>query len=729
MVVKRLCRRLIQGLRQIPGLSSQDQRKVFIFLGLACSILLLNVVNYTIASALFLQHLGTVSLPISYIIIGCLTLPLYGAFAKVVDIYPRSQLLKWMLLLIACTALSIRLGLIWKIKALYFVLYISAYFLWGLLQELFTSLAYDYFTVLEVKQFFPRWGVGMALGEVLAALLTAALAWHLETDDLLLILPILCGFVLAPLHLIQTQFAPIAAPEPEAAQEAVSFQESVNSLGRLGKRYWIIPFLVSSALLHAVLYCLGEFLYFQIYVDTFTTEQALTQFLAMMRGVNNVLQIFLLTLVTQPLLQTVKIGWLNLAHPLFNLLVFAGLRWRFSLPTAMAVNTYNDAFYEGLDKPVFTINYNAVPYRYLGRIQSLVGVFDALGLVLAGMLLALPLAPLRLTELALGLSGLFVLVRYGLGKGYSRSMMALLQTDVLEVKVVAAAKTTAVRARSRSGQKTIEQLLSADASEESLPTTIAQLYDCLQPDYAALSETLVWLHRLPNADAYRLLKSAIADFHQRLIQQVMYCLNRLGDEQMRQVLLPHFEAGDPRLQANALEILLASPYQPLVAPLMPLLSPTPEAYPALSTSAIIQATRQAEDSWIRLAAQILTDRPEAQSIYKVRTLQLKQQPLLATLSLNQIYTFAADFKIHTYPVETVFVLVEPALFLIDSGQCVVQASNLPPALQTDSVKHHWLIKAGDRLTLQATQSTTVLQLPEDRWNALIERYPELQNRL
>jgi hypothetical protein len=731
---ERLSYRIKRGLKQIPGLSGQKNRQVHVFFWLACFILLLSVFNYTIASALFLQHLGTVSLPVSYIIIGCLTLPLYSAFARVVDAYPRPQLLKLVVLLTAFLALGIRLGLVWEIKALYFVLYISAYFLWGILQDLFTSLAYDYFTILEVKQLFSRWGVGMALGEVLAALLSAILVSRIGTENLLLILPLLGGLIMVPLHLIQTKFRPIVSTEADD-EEAANFQEAIKNLGRLGKRYWIIPFLVGSIFLHAVLYCLGEFLYFQVYVDRFTSEQQLTQFLAMMRGLNNVIQIVLLTLVTQPLLQRIKVGWLNLIYPLLNLLVFAGLRWQFSLPTAMLVNAHNDAFYEGLDKPVLTLNYNAVPYRYLGRIQSLVGVFDALGLVLAGIILALPLVPVQLTELALGLSALFLLLRYGMGKGYSRSLLALLRTGTIETAAMPEEQVDAVHPYHAvpCDQNQLHQLLEPDAANCKLSTRIDQLYDCLRPDYAVLFQTLIWLHRLPNTKDYQLLKSAISDSHQRLLQQVRYCLNRLGDDPVRQVLLPRLQDADLRLRAKAIELLLASPYKSLIVPLLPLFYPLPETYPALSPQEIVQAAQQAEDAWIRLAAQMLTQQSRLQPIYQVRALHLKQWSFFATLSLDQIHTLTADFKVYTYPAEAVFVLAEPAFYLIYAGQCVILTEQIhqkssPPPDQVSGTKP-WLMRLGDRLTLRATQATTLLQLPQEHWEALTTRYPELRNRL
>jgi hypothetical protein len=730
---ERLSQGVNQRLTQLLQLPAPKGAQICVFFWLACFVLLLNVVNYTIASALFLEHLGTVSLAVSYIIIGCLTLPLYSAFARVVDAYPRPQLFRLVVLAMMILSVGLWLGLIWEIQALYFVLYISAYFLWVLLQDLFASLAYDYFTVLEVKQLFPKWGVGMALGEVLAALLTTALVSWMTTRDLLLILPVLGGVVMLPLQIVQTQYLPLtatAANIPESTARA-TVQQKIQDLSRLGKRYWIIPFLVGSALLHATLYCLGEFLYFQVYVDTFTSEQQLTQFLAVMRGINNVVQILLLTLITPLLLQKIKVGKLNLIYPFLNLLMFMGLRWQFSLPLAMLVNAHNDAFNDGLDKPIFTLNYNAVPHRYLGRIQSLAGVFDAFGLMLGGILLSLPFAPVQLTEIALGLGGLLLLLRYGTGRGYSRSMLALLSPESMAKATVSL--TSGYQSMGIDRDSPLHGLLDRTGSKGKLSTRLDQIYQYLRPDYEMLSETLPWLYQLSSTENYQLLKLAIANAHQRLLRQVLYCLAQLGDQSVRQVLLPRLQDDDPRLRANAIELLLTSPYRRLVAPLLPLLEPVPQAWPTLLPEEIVSSAQQSKDAWIRLAAQMLNQRPESHCIYQIRSLHLKRLPLFSSLSLEQIHHFAADFEVRNYTAKTVFVLSEPALYLIYTGQCLLLSGktaqeSLPPPHWVIE-RQSWLIGPADRMTLKAIQTTTMLQLPQIRWERLTKRYPELRENL
>lgn len=98
------------------------------------------------------------------------------------------------------------------------------------------------------------------------------------------------------------------------------------------------------------------------------------------------------------------------------------------------------------------------------------------------------------------------------------------------------------------------------------------LYKYLTPEFSQLNKTQKWQQQIPtNNPLWKPLKIAISDYHQRLIQKVLYILSCLGRSRtvnaIQQILASQNEADI----ANAVEVLASINQRRFVAPLIPIL--------------------------------------------------------------------------------------------------------------------------------------------------------------
>ena len=119
------------------------------------------------------------------------------------------------------------------------------------------------------------------------------------------------------------------------------------------------------------------------------------------------------------------------------------------------------------------------------------------------------------------------------------------------------------------------------------------LFDYLAPDYKQLAKTRKWQQQIPANDArWHPLKVAINDYHERLIQKVLYVLSALGHRRTVNTVNRLLTISNKSELENAIEALASLNHRRFVLPLMPLL----EAQIANGQPSRIQATPQ----WLRM---------------------------------------------------------------------------------------------------------------------------------
>lgn len=428
------------------GRINQKNQLLILFLFIAASIMTLNGLAFTVGSSLFLTYLGPENLPFAYIFMGALSIPIYGWFSQVVDRFNRTRLFRYMLLFTVVFSLGLRFllnaGLAAKTGGflLYYVMFIGFYFQWEMHTDiLFPSLVSDYFNTLDYKRYASFLAMAMAAGGFVGGGLTSLLAYYFRTEDILLAVPVVCAIASAQLAYLDAGFQQFNffLGGGNKYEDKSEFMDDLKNFPHIVKRYPIIIYLASSAFLVIILATIAEFQFFNIYSTAFPNEQKLTAFMGQMRIINNLVQFLVLYFFTQPLVQRLGVGPMNLAYPLTTLLSFLGLAINFRLPAAIASHVNKEPLEFSINKPVYTLNYNAVPYRFVGRIRSLnEGLFSGIGLSFAGGLLWLCqslLNSFQITLLGLVLSGLFLGVRYQLGQSYLQSLLTLLRSESIKL--------------------------------------------------------------------------------------------------------------------------------------------------------------------------------------------------------------------------------------------------------------------------------------------------------
>ena len=203
------------------------------------------------------------------------------------------------------------------------------------------------------------------------------------------------------------------------------------------------------------------------------------------------------------------------------------------------------------------------------------------------------------------------------------------------------------------------------------------LLEYLTPDFRELNKTQTWQKQIPQNDPnWRPLAIAIADYHQRVVQKVLYILSCLGHSRTVNTVSRAFNSTNPREVANAVEVLTTLPHRRFALPLMPILeqmgqpsslsnsrSRTTSAWLRSRGYKLLLEALEARDRWIRVGALIvmatvpfalmkdpdplvkntaqqlflpILHRPSLQNVLMNRLLLLKNVALFKNLSLEEL---------------------------------------------------------------------------------------------
>ena len=98
------------------------------------------------------------------------------------------------------------------------------------------------------------------------------------------------------------------------------------------------------------------------------------------------------------------------------------------------------------------------------------------------------------------------------------------------------------------------------------------LFNALASDYKQFTQTRRWQQQIPAEDPnWESLGVAIADYHDRLIQKVLYVLSALGHSRTVNSVNQLLNSNDQAALENAIEVLASLNHRRFVMPLMPLL--------------------------------------------------------------------------------------------------------------------------------------------------------------
>ena len=154
------------------------------------------------------------------------------------------------------------------------------------------------------------------------------------------------------------------------------------------------------------------------------------------------------------------------------------------------------------------------------------------------------------------------------------------------------------------------------------------LFEYLAPSYKQLTQTRKWQQQIPaNDPGWQPLRAAITDYHERLIQKVLYILSALGHARTVNSVNRLLATNNQRELENAIEVLASLNHRRFVLPLMPLLE---ARVTADQTASRLQATPQwfrtkgyrlllealeSKDRWIKIGALIALSMAPSALVY------------------------------------------------------------------------------------------------------------------
>ncbi|MEM9508403.1 MAG: cyclic nucleotide-binding domain-containing protein [Cyanobacteria bacterium P01_E01_bin.35] len=556
---------------------------------LAVTVLIYNVMAMAIANSLFVSQVGAGKLPLAFILIGLSSFPLYGIFSQIADRYSRPKIFRYVLGISIFLMLGLRLLLNLDTDWGYYVLLIVIFFQWDFNNNLlYPGLLTDYFTTIEYKQNAPLIGIAQAAGTLIGGGVTIFLSRYFPSRELLWGLPFFMAIAFGQLIYLENSQRRL---QSSVAESQVGMGESFKILPDLGKRYPLILFLAVSTFLLVIIYISSEFLWFNIYGQRFT-ESELTGFLGLMRMVISLIQVVFLYGVTRPLLKWVGVARLNAVYPLTTLFSLGGLLVNFNLTAAIGLHVNGDALYKAINLPVHQLNYNGIPHQYVGRIRAVSdGLIYSLGLTLAGIVLwicHLYLSLPQITWLAISLTLVLLLVRLPMGKFYVQSLEEMIRSDTINLDDF-----DAQRSQLPSQSSTIIQEFLRESDRYTQIKGLELAANVGNPEqFFAEIRTL-----LPDVD--HALRQGILKLFSNCDQQILGKFVNLLTE------------SEPKVQATALEILIANQYPFEPSHLEALIADSNAELRALGLVAAFQANDQldsriAEQFWqLQLSNEII----------------------------------------------------------------------------------------------------------------------------
>lgn len=391
-----------------------------------------------LAASLFLAHAGSQAIPLYYVLFAALSIPLSILFSGFIDRWSRRSIMAVLLtghmILTPLASLTLEWGPPGWETAGCFLLYIVASIFELMLYGVFYIFFADYFTLTENKRLSGILTVALAAGALIGAGLVSLATHMVPARSAVLALPFLVLATLWHLRWLTRREDPLDECE-SAAEDGIL--ESLKSLPGLSRRHPIVLAMALAMFVNIFVQCLMEYQAFSLYTAAFPGEGALTSFIALMGAVVEVVGVVLVFCVSEPLIPRLGVARMNMIAPLVNVASFAVLAVAPGLASGILAHINYSPLEHSLNAPLFALVYNAVPYRFSGRVRVINdGVVYPLALAASGGLLLLVQRGMSLPQVALiglGASLLYALSQWSVGRQYVRSLMEMLRSGAVEL--------------------------------------------------------------------------------------------------------------------------------------------------------------------------------------------------------------------------------------------------------------------------------------------------------
>jgi HEAT repeat protein len=185
-----------------------------------------------------------------------------------------------------------------------------------------------------------------------------------------------------------------------------------------------------------------QYVEMKIFTEAFHSPEALASFFGVYLAVTNGIEILVARGLTPALLRRFGIAQANLAHPVLTLITFAALAVDPRLYVGVAARANRELMDNALANPVRSLAYNALPFRFRGRMRAFLGgvVFYA-SMSTAGVALLLldgRLDHRALCAVGIAAAALYAFANLRVRREYLRSLVGELRSGRLDLDAVGA---------------------------------------------------------------------------------------------------------------------------------------------------------------------------------------------------------------------------------------------------------------------------------------------------
>ena len=420
----------------LPGVRPRERGRFLFFAGLSALLNLALTVGLVGAEALFLTRVGIEFLPHVFVLAALVTVGGTLLYAVWVGRERNDSYFIVILLvavfLVAVGTLGASLRWSWILPGVFCLYFLTqAVFL-----NHFWTFTWDYFDTPASKRLFPLLAIGQSLGGFLGGGVAIVVGSFAPPEVLLASWAFLLASAALMLKLGRRhlrRWGPLALEEAdetslEGMQGAIRYMRR-SSLGR-----W----LGLSTLGMVLSLFLAQYVYSDILVRSFPRVEELARFLGLFLAITNLIEIPLAAFGTPRLIERLGVASANLVYPTLTLTAFIALAVDYRLGAAIAARINRELIENALAAPVRNLVYNALPFRFRGRIRAfLEGMLGYSGMAVAGALLLLlgdRIAPIWLCLAGGGAALLYLLANLTVRRRYLGTLAQGLREGRLDLR-------------------------------------------------------------------------------------------------------------------------------------------------------------------------------------------------------------------------------------------------------------------------------------------------------
>jgi hypothetical protein len=336
----------------------------------------------TAGTSQVLAQEGSGALPLVYILLAVISIPLASGISAALGRWRTSQICRsvcWASLLV-CLALRAAVAL--DVGGTSQAICISAYVLEILFDTLFWLTVSEYLTTSELKRHTPFLAMAFGLGGIFGGLLATGFCARLPAEELLLLNAAMFGLCLVQFMRIDRKLQSFTT---EADEEEAGIVSAVRSTFVVLRAFPLTGVIAVGIFLMSSLFCLQDYLALTIYAENISDEDSLASFMGIAYAGQQAAELLILAVFGRLVLEGAGPLVRNLFFPLTTVGVLLALQSFWLLPIAVLVHVNANSVSNAIFEPVKNLNYAALPFRMLAPVRMLVeGVVYPAGVALSG---------------------------------------------------------------------------------------------------------------------------------------------------------------------------------------------------------------------------------------------------------------------------------------------------------------------------------------------------------